>query len=696
MGILLKYLAGSSASILENILVEKEQAATAVYYDNTLRPNSVIEFTLSGVDALKLAEVEARFLEILQETAQKELDMEYMIDCINRERRQQKYLAETSETFFTTGIIMTFLFDKSRDLTYLSHLREFEELGTWTEPQWQQFFRHWIADAPRITILGKPSAALAEKIKVDEEARVAEQIRRLGEEGLKKLERRLQDAQEQNDIEIPKGLLESFKIPGTDTIHFITSIPAHAGAAKDLFPPQKNSVQDIIDQDKSNNPLFLHFEHIPSNFVHINLLINTSTIPVALRPMLTIYMENFFNSPVMRNGKRIEFEETVRELERDTIDYSISSGSSLGNPEIINIEVQIENENYAAAIRWLKDLLWNGIFDIERIKSTTAKLFMDVPEEKRSGSSMVYSIAGMVNEAPESISRARDTLVKALYLKRVRRLLESDPDKVIAQLTEVKTAICQMSSFRSLVIADVERLKQPVSAWDLMADGQDFSNPLAPLDKRFERLSSSGQNPGNLSYIVPLPTIDSSFALSVARGPKDARDPDVPALMVAISFLDAIEGPLWTGVRGTGLAYGYSFRRRIGQIEYSVYRSPDAYKAFAASKKVVEDFIFGVTPFESLALEGAVSSIVLAIATSQSTMMSAAQDNFVKQVIKELPRDWNDVLLEQVRKVTAEDIKRVMKDFLLPAFEARTANLFVTCAPVMEEVICHKRFQEAH
>ena len=686
MGILLTYLAGSSASVLENILVEKEQAASAVYYSSTPRPNSIIEFTLSGVDALRLADVETRFLEIIQETAQKELDMQYMIDCIHRERRQQKYYAETSETFFTSGIISTFLFDKSRDLTYLSHLKEFDEIETWNESRWRHFLRQWIVHAPRVTILGKPSEALAKKIKLDEQARVAKQKERLGEKGLKELEKRLRDAQEENDREIPKGLLEDFKVPGTDTIHFITSIPAHSGAAKN-HGDFNNKIQDTVDQDTSDFPLFIHFEHIPSNFVHINLLINTSPIPVNLRPMLTIYMENLFNSPIMRDGKRIEFEEVVKELERDTIEYRISSGNGLGNSEIINISIQAENENYAIAIRWLKDLLWNGIFDVERIKSTTAKLYMDVPEEKRSGSSMAYSIASMVNESAGSINRARDTLVKALYLKRVRRLLDSDPDKVVQQLEDVKRAICQMSNSRSLVIADVERLKRPVSSWNVLADGQDFSKPLAPLDKRFDRLSSKGQDPGNLSYIVPLPTIDSSFALSVVKGPQDSREPQVPALMVAVSFLDAVEGPLWTGVRGTGLAYGYGFQRRIGQIEYSVYRSPDAYKAFMASKKVVEDFISGATPFDSLSLEGAISSIVLTIASSQSTMTSAASDSFVKQVIRELPREWNDILLEKVRKVTVEEIKQAMKDLLMPAFAAETANLFVTCAPIMEEVI---------
>lgn len=303
---------------------------------------------------------------------------------------------------------------------------------------------------------------------------------------------------------------------------------------------------------------------------------------------------------------------------------------------------------------------------------------------------MTFAVENMVHASPESISRARSTLVKALYLKRVKRLLDSEPGTVISQLEELRHALCQFANIRVLVVANVEKIHKPVSSWDLLVSDLDTSIPLAPLDTRLSRLSKAGTNLGGLSYIIPLPTVDSSFCLSVAKGPNTLQDPRVPALMVAVSYLDAVEGPLWTAVRGTGLAYGTSFSRQIesGQISFNVYRSPDAFKAFATSRKVVEEFVSGVTPFDSLALEGAISSIVLGFANSQATMTTAAQGSFIRQVIRGLPNDWNDVILKEVRSVNVDEIKKVMKEILLPAFQPDTANTFVTCAPIMEEVSC--------
>ena len=158
--------------------------------------------------------------------------------------------------------------------------------------------------------------------------------------------------------------------------------------------------------------------------------------------------------------------------------------------------------------------------------------------------------------------------------------------------------------------------------------------------------------------------------------------------MVAVAYIDAVEGPLWTAVRGTGLAYGTYFSRNIesGQITFDIYRSPDAFKAFAMSQKTIEGFVSGATPFEATALEGAISSIILGLASGQANIVNAAQASFMRQVMQDLPKDWNDVILKRVRDVTVEEIKQVMEDILLPVFRPKMADVFITCAPIMEEV----------
>lgn len=300
---------------------------------------------------------------------------------------------------------------------------------------------------------------------------------------------------------------------------------------------------------------------------------------------------------------------------------------------------------------------------------------------------MAYAVENSINTKPSSITRARGTLTRAVYLKRVKRLLDHSPSTVITQLEEIRAALCHFSNFRVLVIANIEKLLKPVSAWKYLADNLDISEPLKPLESRISRLSDVGKTPGNTAFIVPLPTIDSSFAISVSRGPSSLEDPHAPALMVALAYLDAVEGPLWTAVRGTGLAYGTSFSRHTesGQISFDVFRSPDAYKAFNASRDVVSKYVSGDTPFDELALEGAISSIVLAFANGQATMASAAQSSFVRQVIRGLPGDWNEMMLKRVRGVKIGEIKEVMELIVLPVFKPEHSNLIITCAPIMEE-----------
>jgi Zn-dependent M16 (insulinase) family peptidase len=314
--------------------------------------------------------------------------------------------------------------------------------------------------------------------------------------------------------------------------------------------------------------------------------------------------------------------------------------------------------------------------------------------------------------------------VKAIYMKRLKKLLAKEPETVLSWLETLRKSLFTFNNLRALVIANVEKLPDPVEAWKPLITGMDTKSPLLPLVKMSQRLSPDGHNPGTYgAVIVPMPTIDSSFLLSSARGPTSPTDPIIPSLMVAISFLEAVEGPLWVAVRGKGLAYGSGFKRDPdgGFVQFSVYRSPDAYRAFAAAKAVVESYINGEAKFEQHALEGAISGIVVGFAVSiiplfkfprdsldrcsicsrdirknadsqlhvqdeQSTMSTAGQYHFVNGVIKGVDDDYNSRILKAVRDVTVDEIKKVMKDVLMPAFTPGVSNVVVTCAPIMEEV----------
>lgn len=162
--------------------------------------------------------------------------------------------------------------------------------------------------------------SLSRSLKTEEAARVAAQKTRLGDQGLQELETKLANAKAENAEEIPKNIITGFRVPDTSSIHFIPTTTARSGLARQLGRLE-NPIQSVIDCDDTDLGLFIHFEHVETNFVHLTLLVGTETIPVALRPLLSVYLENFFNSPISRDGQVIEFEQVIMELERDTVNY---------------------------------------------------------------------------------------------------------------------------------------------------------------------------------------------------------------------------------------------------------------------------------------------------------------------------------------------------------------------------------------
>ncbi|KAF2222164.1 putative zinc metalloprotease [Elsinoe ampelina] len=695
VNIVLMYLAESSASVLENKLVEKEHLCTGVYYYSNHRPETTVEFTLSAVKTSKLADVEKRFFEILKEVASNELDMNYVHDSIRRQVRQQIFRSENSAESLATDLIGDHLFGSrsGSDLKRIKDFSEYDELLSWSDRQWRDFFSKWFSDAYHVSILGVPSKKLSDKLKAEEQARVKAQQEKFGEEGSKRLTEKLEQAKAENDKPIPDSILSSFEVPDTSSIHFIRTTTARAGLAKNMGRLD-NDIQRHIDADDHDLPLFLHFEHIPSKFVRMKLVMSTGPVPTHLKPLISLYIYNFFATPIMRDGKKISFEDVVMELERDTVGFAMNYGPS--HSELLQVTFEVEQDKYATAIKWIRTMLYDFVFDEERLLASLTKILADIPDEKRSGSSMNSATEYMVEYKRDSIVRATSTLVKAKYLRRIKAKMLKEPQEVIKQLNELVAAIHQPSNYRAYVAADLTQLTSPVSTWRSLLEDKDTSKSLRPLEEQRSLLTESGLSPGNKAIIVPLATVDSSFARFVVKGPDSHAHPDLPAIMVAASYLDAVEGPLWVAVRGTGLAYGSGFNRSLGTgtMTYRIWRSPESYKAFEASKEQITGLASGRIQLDKLALEGAISSIVQGFADEQPTAANAAAVSFSNQVIRGIGKDYNDEMLKKVRDVSADQVKDVLSRYFSSVFDPTKTNMYITCATIMQEDLV-KNFKEA-
>jgi Zn-dependent M16 (insulinase) family peptidase len=305
---------------------------------------------------------------------------------------------------------------------------------------------------------------------------------------------------------------------------------------------------------------------------------------------------------------------------------------------------------------------------------------------------MVYSVKNMVELHSQSIGKAKNTLVKAKYLKKVETLLKSDPDAVVKQFEQFREGLTQLKNIRVLTIADLTRLKNPVSSWNPFVENKPFDGQIAPLDRRLARLNEVGKNPSNSCHIVELPAIDSTFSTHTGKGPISFDDEQLPALLLVLAYLTATEGPLWNAARGSGLAYGVGLTRAMqsGQLVFDVYRSPDAFKAFSAVKKVLSDYADGTTEFLPNSLEGAVSSIVVSFADNEPNLSGAGTASFIRQVVNGLSKDFNSQLLQKIKKTTVEDMKKTLRDYVLPCFEPATSNVVVITSLAKADVSSQK------
>jgi Zn-dependent M16 (insulinase) family peptidase len=229
------YLAGSSVSVLESNLVEIEDPwATSVRFYNEDRLNTVLWRQLTAVATEKLEAAEEKLFEVLKKTVKAPLNFAYLTDLIHRDRRQTKFYAETSGHSFSTPIITDHLFGKrdgSQLRENLENLSAYDELEKWDDKKWRDFMKKWLVDNHHVSILGRPSAKLVKKIEEEEKQRVADRVKNLGEEGLKKLQDKLDAAKAENDKEIPPAVVGQFPVPSVDSIHFIKTTTVRAGLA---------------------------------------------------------------------------------------------------------------------------------------------------------------------------------------------------------------------------------------------------------------------------------------------------------------------------------------------------------------------------------------------------------------------------------------------------------------------------------
>lgn len=696
LDVLGSYMTMEVAGKLEKALVDiPDPLATDVSYYTDDFLHTVVNFYLAGVPSDRLEEAERRVMEVFEQEAAN-FDMAFAREVVERKRNKFLLECEDNADSFADTAIINFLYGdrEGQDLSdWTKDFSEFDTLLTWDTDKWVSLLRTYLIDNKRVSICGKPSAALYESLNAGKEKRINEVKSHYGESGLKMLGQKLADAVEENDRPIPDDVLASFKDPDLAKIELLETKSGRAGLAfKDHDEIAYDSdLQGLLAKDAGDKiPLYMHYEAFPSQFVTVRVYFSGQAISdTRLVPYVPLIFQSLFNLPMkMDNGEVWSPEEVMKTLKRETLESNVMIGGL--NLEYLTVKLAGKFENYSKLVEWVVRALWNSVFDVERLSIILEKHLNSLADTKRDGSNvMLASIRRMLYD-DKSLRKQYDNILTEEFAENALEKLKTDPQSVVNDLEKVRTALFTLDNMRILVAGGIDKIDRPVSTWSALVDASKNRAPLPngsvlPVPRTVHLRSEKGRHPAEHAEITPVPATESSYLALVADGPSDYLAEDFAALSVAASYLQAVEGPFWRSVRGAGLAYGSYVTPHVepGIVQFEVYRGSNSGEAILAALKTVEGVVSGATKISHRDLLGAKCSCVNSVVSSQASLSEYALIKYFDQIIRGLGSDYSKRFIEAVSKVSAEDMIAAMKKYILPVFGPDHSMAFAACHPSM-------------
>ncbi|KIL70742.1 hypothetical protein M378DRAFT_6664 [Amanita muscaria Koide BX008] len=691
------YLTSSAVAPLNKEYIETDSPLCSyIYFGEDTRATRVnLPVYINSIPTEHLDGFNERFKASLERVAGDGIDMQRMSMVINRDERQLRRKLESAKgDAFSANIVTDFLYgaeDGSELKASTDEINQYAELRRWTNEQWSGLLRKYYIDSHAIVVIGKPSSSLADNLEADEKARIAEQVKRLGSEGLAQAQKVLDEAKAEHAKPIPTEIITQFRLPSVKGISWIpVQSVQEPGVGRTSRSNLTSALLKHVTSDGSQLPFFVQYDHVESSFVSIHAFFSLNQLPARLKPLISTYLTAFFSLPVIRqSGERLTHEEVINKLDNETVSYDAGLGLSGTSTDSFRISISVEVAKYETAISWLRDLVYGAQFDRERLQIAVAKIQQALPELKRDGSNILSSLTSQLLFGEDSIPRSGGILSQMEFIPQLARRLQESPDEVIADMEEVRRHMTNPSGVRFSVTGNVLSLEKPRSTWQNYFKPTLPEGPLSPVPLAAETLSDIGRNPAKKAIVMSLPTVESSFVTHTAKGIAGFSHPEYLVLRVAVEVLNATESYLWRYIRGSGLAYGayISMDVEAGLFNFSLYRSSNSMKAFEEAANMIRGLVDGKIEFDTTIFDAAKSSIVYGVAQNVSTPARAAMVSFSNQALKNISQNHQIDLLEKYQEIRKEEVLDAMRKYLLPLFDSSKSTVVVVTAPGKSEEI---------
>ncbi|XP_030845247.1 uncharacterized protein C05D11.1-like [Strongylocentrotus purpuratus] len=511
----------------------------------------------------------------------------------------------------------------------------------------------------------------------EEKQRVAKQVASLGEAGLKEKAEVVEKANEENETEAPAELLTKLPIPDTASIQFhpFQRYSNLGGGAGDT------------GLDLQSLPFTFQLDDIHTNFVKLSTLLDTSTVDASLKPYLPLYLELLFESPILRDGALVSHEDVITQLAGDTL----ATRSCLGVrgqrfkcgkfSQVASIVVKVEEEKYSKGVQWLQEVLYQVQFTADRIKIVAQKMINDVAKLKRDGRTVALMVLRDINYSPESNHHVVSMIRQQNFLTKLLEQLGQDPSTVIKNLNSLRDLVTSPGNVRVHMAANMKKLSSPQSPWQqfFMEKGlkaEEKNSEVRQLSYQLRDESSSKPR----GTIVGVGSVESAFFVQTIPCVDSFEHPDLPAVMVYMESLCALEGPMWRQIRGLGFAYHYSMyiRPEEGLLYFQLFKCTHVVSAYKQAKEIVEGYLSGKTEFTAGQVETTISSVLYEIIEREETVASTSNESMMNY-LRRVDQHYNRELLKRISKVTVEDLKRVGEKYFSLLFDPSKAKCALCC-----------------
>jgi Zn-dependent M16 (insulinase) family peptidase len=424
-------------------------------------------------------------------------------------------------------------------------------------------------------------------------------------------------------------------------------------------------------------------------------LLDSTALPQEYRIYLPLMLESLFESPIRKNGKLIPYEDVIEQLNNDTVSFSSSIG--LGSKPLfkcgpyshtISVMLQVEIAKYEKGIEWLRDILYNTVFSVDRLKIISAKMNNAVAQAKRSGRDIVaYTMRGLRFVKNSNVYN-NGILVQNKFLSETSEILASEKsvdvlvtcEKIWQILVDPKNVVLHLIGNLDCIPDAVEPLKT-----FLPSNVAPIQNKLH-VTPDLELLKSAEEQPLN-GCVIGMGCLESSFFHQTVDSISSYDDPDLPALMLYLQYLIQAEGPMWRQIRGKGYAYGYTMMVKPHEgLLYLVFsRATNVVGAYMEAKEIILNQI-NKEEWDNNLIDSARSSLIFELIEKEKTIGSVIGLSVISY-FQQVDFTYNRTLLNLIHKVTVDELNRVGKKYLSALFDSKRIKTAIVSVPAKAEQI---------